>query len=60
MFISDLAARGPTSHEGLMHTTDNNLVDLVLSLLYVSKVVFHLMLDCNVFSLVTVIQRCIG
>lgn len=33
---------------------------LDLSLLYVSEVFFHLVLDCTVFSLATLILRCSG
>ena len=40
-----------------MSTTE---ADLALSLLYVSEVLFHPVLDCVVFSLVTPVSRCNG
>ena len=42
----------PTSHEGPEHSTG---ADLALSLLHVRKILFHLALDCVVFSSVTAI-----
>lgn len=41
----------------MMPTTE---ADLALSLLYVNKMVFHPVPDCNVFSLATQIPRCSG
>lgn len=46
-----------TGHGGSVPTVE---ASLDLSLLYVSERLFHLMLDCIVFSLATVILRCSG
>lgn len=48
---------GPTSIEGPMSTTG---AELTLSLLYVSKALFHSTFDCVVFSSVTLISRWSG
>lgn len=45
---------GPTDHGGQTSTTE---ADLILSLLYVSKALFHPVLDCVVFCLATLIPR---
>ena len=57
MLICHLADGGPASHEELMQSIET---DLALSLLCVSKVLFHPVLDCVVLSLVTLIPRCRG
>lgn len=45
---------GTVGHGGLTHTTE---ADLALSLLYVSKALFHPVLHCVVFSLAVLMSR---